>query len=730
MVERSTYRQSWSSDEPSSSSNSAKGSKSLWNKLRKRTSRIHTSQSEQPDRSSVGYQQGSYPYMDMKRAYSGPQTAKPVVAGTSVSVQRPMQSSHQGARSSMLWAATDGAKQSEASARHQSLVPGLDRLKTLSVLGSETNVSMLKSEENAQVREPAGLEPVTLPSNKPRSNSYIGAVDALKKAPAMSRVSTDVYRSSGQPGDKRQAPAHSYSMDIPRSSIQPSQQRPLPPVDHKNADNISAESIQRMLGEYTGKSADVKGKPRLRRLMMFPGGNKQQASASSQDRIIELSLGGSGLERIAEDEEQQQLNVQKRTSTSNDKAKLMFDEPESVLPPVDRDGDRTLYHQSRGNADAAQRRSQIALTRSLAADGTALDYKSDAKRFSENSGSTVSSGETLETHSDHDGAAVAKSSMERFPNSRPAAHGTPPKRPMSTQVVQQHQPQKRPPRLSFSNGSQQRPKAIYNDGSSLVPSPTKEHPPKLVPIVHGQVAEKEYMLDPTVYRNTFFNARPVDEQKELETVVLNRTGRLSSGESTKFLVRSISDDTLNSSNGGDTTAVDASARVRFSGNHDYIPDYYLDPGNTPDGDSEACTDPTDSSHALTERGLSSSMPAMVASTSAHGSNELADPSDLRRRPSEPMPSSSKAAMLSTASTSALGKKPANHNRSSSVAEQEVEVLRRTIRILQSRNDMLSELVGFNPMDAVPDSVKTHIRTVELENVWLHRELAKRKQTKT
>ncbi|KAJ2853020.1 hypothetical protein GGI22_005037, partial [Coemansia erecta] len=430
MVERSTYRQSWSSDEPSSSSSSGKGTKSLWNKLRRRTSRIHISQSEQPGRSSVSYQQGSYPYTDMNRSHSGPQTTKPVVSGTSVSVQRPMQSSHLGgARSSMLWAATDNAKQSEASARHQSLVPGLERLKTLSVLGSETNVSVLKSEENAQVREPAGLGSVTLPSNKPRSNSYIGAVDALKKAPAMSRVSTDVYRSSGQPGDKRQAPAHSYSMDIPRSSsIQPSQQRPLPPVDHKNADNISAESIQRMLGEYTGKSADVKGKPRLRRLMMFPGGNKQQASASSQDRIIELSLGGSGLERIAEDEEQQQQqhSIQKRTGANNYKTKLVFDEPESVLPSVDRDSNRAPY-QSRGNEDAAQRRSQIALTRSLAAEGTALDYKSDAKRFSENSGSTVSSGETLETHSDHDGAAVTKSSMERFPNNRPAQI-TPPKR--------------------------------------------------------------------------------------------------------------------------------------------------------------------------------------------------------------------------------------------------------------------------------------------------------------
>ncbi|KAJ1668748.1 hypothetical protein EV178_000011 [Coemansia sp. RSA 1646] len=759
MVDRSTYRQSWSSDEPSSSSNSVKDTKSLWSKLRRQASRMHVSQSTQSNRSSINYQQGSFPYIDKKRAYSSPHTAKPMVTGTPVSVERPLalQPSQQhrpgAARNSMTsWSAsTDeiNAKSSEASIRHQSLVPGLERLKSLSVLGSETNVSILRHDEK-QMREPASLAP-TLPSNKPRSNSYLGAANAQKMAPAMTRVSTDVYRTTGAgQGGRRQVPAHSYSMDIPRSTnTQQHQQQRQPPVDHKNAENISAESIHRMLGEYTGKTANVKGKPRLRRLMMFPGANKQQSNP--QDRIIELSLGGSGLERIAEDEEQHQQNIQRRASTStststsisNAKTMLVFDEPESVLPPSDRalpgETHPSNYSLSQSKADIAQSRSQPSSVRMHAVDSVALDYRNDAKRFSENSGSTVSSGETLETHNEHDGAAAAKNSTERFPSISRSSNGTPPKRPVSTQVVsQQRQPQKRPPRLSFSNGLQQRPKAIYNDGSSLVPSPTKEHPPKLVPMVHGQVSEKDLVLDPTVYRNTFFNARPLDEQKQLETAVLNRTGRLSSGESTKFLVRSASDDTLNS-HGGSTTAVESSGKVRFSGDLDYIPDYYLDPefAHDADGSAEACVGPEDISTHGRGRGFSSSMPSM-ASTSSNSNNrglggvagEPADSSDLRRRPSEPTPSSSKAKAKASAVTpaaAASAEKPANSN-SASVAEQEVEVLRRTIRILQSRNDMLSELVGLNPLDAVPDHVKTHIRTVELENAWLHRELSKLKQS--
>ncbi|KAJ2512148.1 hypothetical protein H4217_007034 [Coemansia sp. RSA 1939] len=644
----------------------------------------------------------------------------------------------------------------------------------------------------------------------------------------MARVSTDVYRFSGtgpSGGKKTGLPAHSYSMDIPRTNAQrqqpqnqqqnqpnqPRQQRQQhqrhQSFDHRNAENITAESIRQTLGEYTGKTSDVKGKPRLRRLMMFPGGSSKQQT-SARNHIIELSLGGAGLERIAEDEEQlqqqqqqQQLQLQKRTSTANAPvaAAPRFDEPESVLPPADRAvaGNSTQALQTRRVANIGQSYSQLlaahhshgATDSGSSVGGTALGgYRSDAKRFSENSGSTVSSGETLEMHAEYDGIVGAKPGLgvDRIPSITRPPSATPPKRPASAQVSQtqyhHHQQQqqqqqqqwpllqKREPRLSLSNRPHllERPKAIYNDGSNLVPSPTREHPPNLVPIVHGRVdggSDREYMLDPTVYRNTFFNARPLDEQKQLETSVLNKAGRLSLGETAaRFLVRSASDDTLNSpggGHGGDSTAVEPLGnKVRFSGHLNYIPDYYLGPecglGKTSSSNSNVAGGGVGAETLARERSFSSSMPSM-ASTSGDGRNGLnggtdglAEMSDLRRRPSEPTPSAgsgggasasarSKASLIpplpssSSSSSRAAPTVPAEkpmHGRSASsvsnasIAEQEVEVLRRTIRILQSRNDMLSELVALNPLDAVPDHVKTHIRTIELENVWLHRELGK------
>ncbi|KAJ2500495.1 hypothetical protein GGI11_007869, partial [Coemansia sp. RSA 2049] len=394
MVDRSAYRQSWSSDAPSSSSNSmgsTKESMSLWSKLRRQASRVHVSQASQPsgssgNRSSIGaYQQGSFPYIDKKRASSSPHAAKPVVAGSMVSVQRPVtsqsarqpqqqqQSRIEGAGGAMVsWAADaddTGANNPPlsggvSSTRHQSLVPNLERLKTLTALGSDTNVSIIKRAERQQQqirRDPAGLAPSSSalpPATKSRSNSYLGPSNApsSSRIPAMARVSTDVYRFSGtgpSGGKKTGLPAHSYSMDIPRTNAQrqqpqnqqqnqpnqPRQQRQQhqrhQSFDHRNAENITAESIRQTLGEYTGKTSDVKGKPRLRRLMMFPGGSSKQQT-SARNHIIELSLGGAGLERIAEDEEQ--LQLQKRTSAANAPvvAAPRFDEPESVLPPADR----------------------------------------------------------------------------------------------------------------------------------------------------------------------------------------------------------------------------------------------------------------------------------------------------------------------------------------------------------------------------------------------------------
>ncbi|KAJ2658038.1 hypothetical protein IWW48_004210 [Coemansia sp. RSA 1200] len=840
MVDRSTYRQSWSSDAPSSSSNSmgsTKESMSLWSKLRRQASRVHVGQASQTNsggRLSLGaYQQGPVPYMDKRRASSSPHAAKPVVAGSMVSVQRPVtsQSARQqqqigGAGSAMASWAADADDMSAnnpplsgvSSTRHQSLVPGLERLKTLTALGSDTNVSIIKRAERQQMRDPAGLDPSSsaLPPTKSRSNSYLEPANAPppSRIPAMTRVSTDVYRFSGtgsSGGKKTSLPAHSYSMDIPRTNPQrqqPQTQQQLQQqnqqrqhqrhqsFDHRNAENITAESIRQTLGEYTGKTSDVKGKPRLRRLMMFPGGSKQQSSP--RNHIIELSLGGAGLERIAEDEEQHQHQLQKRAGAANAPAVApptapRFDEPESVLPPADRAAASNHHSQSlqtRRVANIGQSYSQLLSAHHShgAADsnsnmgGTALGgYRSDAKRFSENSGSTVSSGETLEMHAEYDSIVGSKPSLgiDRIPSITRPPSATPPKRPASAQVSQtqyhhqqqQQRLQRREPRLSLSNRPHllERPKAIYNDGSNLIPSPTKEHPPSLVPIVHGRVGrgdDREHMLDPTVYRNTFFNARPLDEQKQLESSVLNKSGQLSLGETTRFLVRSASDDTLNSpgGHGGDSAAAEPLGnKVRFSGHLNYIPDYYLGPecglGRNSSNDNavgsgaraDACAEQEDVSTFARERSFSSSMPSMASASSdgQHGldggADGLAGLSDLRRRPSEPTPSAgagssasarSKASPLpppSRAAPTTMVKKSAHERSASSasnasVAEQEVEVLRRTIRILQSRNDMLSELVALNPLDAVPDHVKTHIRTIELENVWLHKELGRLRQS--
>ncbi|KAJ2653697.1 hypothetical protein GGH99_007509, partial [Coemansia sp. RSA 1285] len=507
MVDRSAYRQSWSSDAPSSSSNSmgsTKESMSLWSKLRRQASRVHVSQASQPsgssgNRSSIGaYQQGSFPYIDKKRASSSPHAAKPVVAGSMVSVQRPVtsqsarqpqqqqQSRIEGAGGAMVsWAADaddTGANNPPlsggvSSTRHQSLVPNLERLKTLTALGSDTNVSIIKRAERQQQqirRDPAGLAPSSSalpPATKSRSNSYLGPSNApsSSRIPAMARVSTDVYRFSGtgpSGGKKTGLPAHSYSMDIPRTNAQrqqpqnqqqnqpnqPRQQRQQhqrhQSFDHRNAENITAESIRQTLGEYTGKTSDVKGKPRLRRLMMFPGGSSKQQT-SARNHIIELSLGGAGLERIAEDEEQ--LQLQKRTSTANAPvaAAPRFDEPESVLPPADRAvaGNSTQALQTRRVANIGQSYSQLlaahhshgATDSGSSVGGTALGgYRSDAKRFSENSGSTVSSGETLEMHAEYDGIVGAKPGLgvDRIPSITRPPSATPPKRPASAQVSQ------------------------------------------------------------------------------------------------------------------------------------------------------------------------------------------------------------------------------------------------------------------------------------------------------
>ncbi|KAJ2254005.1 hypothetical protein GGH98_002469, partial [Coemansia sp. RSA 454] len=57
------------------------------------------------------------------------------------------------------------------------------------------------------------------------------------------------------------------------------------------------------------------------------------------------------------------------------------------------------------------------------------------------------------------------------------------------------------------------------------------------------------------------------------------------------------------------------------------------------------------------------------------------------------------------------------------ATADVERLRRSVRLLEARNDMLSELLARDPMDGVPEGVRMHVRTLELENAWMRQQLA-------
>ncbi|KAI9503138.1 hypothetical protein BX070DRAFT_143057 [Coemansia spiralis] len=827
IPDRSAYRQSWSSDEPNSSSNSAvsrKESKGLWSKLRKQASRMHISHSAQHSSHSSAMRQSPLSRTSGSGTLSNSDTAQPVVSERIVPAQR----SHiaqvtpqrpASARSSVTMPPTiassslglpaaagmvakigSTADSNVVHARHQSLVPGLERLKSISVLGSDANIAQI-DRPSSSPWEPTRATPVAPPS-KPRSSSFMNPRAAtqdkrspLFKAavdrPSMVRGSTDLYRrpsssdrshiSSGQT-----TPQHSHSMDIPRVKFQQQQQQQqkLPVADHRNAESITADSIRRTLGDYTGKSTDVKGKPRLRRLMMFSSGSKQAANSRDHSKI-DLPKSITGLEMIAEDEEQQQQQQQQQQDVKSAASTLVFYEPESVLPPMDPmsandDSPSLAVHQqlSRPSTSHSQNRNRTAAMRtppvtSFVVDGVLLGYKGDAKRFSENSGSTLSSGETLETHSNFDSNALAKGvNIERLPTLNRSPSSASPKIPIASLMAQPQpqQQQKRPGRVSFSSGTQQRPRAIYDDGINLVPSPTKENPPKLSPMLHGQVVDKDLVLDPDVYQNTFFNARPADEQQQLETSVLNRSGKLSASDTVKFLVRSASDDTLN----GLGVSVDgpiSSTKVKFSTQLAVIPDHYdpdLDSDMDEDGNGEAYVSSEYFSKWDHNCNLSSSMPSMSSMGSISGSanhvsnsiSEIIDPTSLRRRrPSEPTPSSSKAAtsaavvkgrakakstaapsasLTTTDASSSAAVVPSSvamtaakaSTLNSSIAEQEIEVLRHTIRILQSRNDMLSELVELNPVDAVPEHVKIHIRTIELENSWLRKHICKLVQSST
>ncbi|KAJ2839557.1 hypothetical protein J3B02_006299, partial [Coemansia erecta] len=296
-------------------------------------------------------------------------------------------------------------------------------------------------------------------------------------------------------------------------------------------------------------------------------------------------------------------------------------------------------------------------------------FRVDAKRFSENSGSTVSSSDTT--------VAEPTESLRLRPRS---------------------------PRLSI--GSIGRPMAVYEDANGLLPSPTREHPPKLLPMVHGQVAPaKDLALDPVVYRNTFFNARPLNDHQMIESAIRKHGAY-------RPLSKSASDETLNthrSSNCPDPalsprpraglrdSTIDVSFSVRFCDNPELI--LIAEP-------DDAVSEPASQS----QRKLSASMPALSSNINP------AIITKSTRRPSEP------ARPTWWSSPSPQSSPAAADAEFSRRLQLELAALKRTVRSLQLQNDVLSDLARVDPVDNVPESVRTQMRTLELENMWLKNEL--------
>ncbi|KAJ2486243.1 hypothetical protein IWW37_005685 [Coemansia sp. RSA 2050] len=579
------YRQSWSSDEPMSSSTSAssKESKSLWSKLRKQASRLNAS--------SPSSRLGAFSTTAASSQTSIPHASRPRTAPSSP----------------------------------HSIVP--------STLSSATATPPMRSTPNIAPEPSSRTWSSAIPSPRSQSSKRSPVAAAISAIDG-SRVSADLFRSSGSGPNK--PPVHSYSMDLPRSTTLPLARA------HQSA---APEA-------FVAKPEVTRGMPRLRRLMLLPQSHSTGTRRpTSRDNSTDLPA--SALECIVEDDE-----VPHPVSAPV----LSRPRADSGAIPLSR-----LPQPSHRHAHMPP-----AMPMSFNSDSVLQVYKHiDRKRFSENSGETTASLDTLaadspstELHRPTVRALATRSSSVRTPVAPPVVP-----RPL--------------PRLSFSMG--QRPTAIYENDSTMLPSPTRENPPKLVPMVHSQVSNADMLLDPTVYRNTFFNARPITEQQQIEATLVSRRPSTSNRLSTtsRSLYKSASDDTLNNGSSSKRESSSSSTKVRFSDHSDVIPDRTMD-----------------------DKPLAALLPSALPQTQQK--LVLVSPAlNLSRRrlcrPSEaPTP-------LATAT-------------SMSAPVLEIDILRRTVRSLQAHNDLLSELVELDPLHAISEDTRLHIRTLELENIWLRKEL--------
>ncbi|KAI8321756.1 hypothetical protein GQ54DRAFT_311477 [Martensiomyces pterosporus] len=769
-TDRSSARQSWSSDERahssavsissttgsggngsggngSGSSAHSKEPKSLWGRLRRQTSKLH-----------IG---GHSHHFNHTSAPSTPRISTPGPSTSSASL--PLAAGRQGSpkpHADALAHASSGVMKSgtlaSSSASLSLPTPRSSTSEPPSSRGSHTQHSSLVF-SSSSLNLPAAPATDAVPGatrrgtsstnhlaeSKPRSSALFSHSRTFPTRPpladtktqaSVTRTSVDVYRTSaGGYIHNKQHATPSYSMDIPRSRAS---------ADAMESDYVSAESIKRSLSGYTG-NMDVKGKPRLRRLMTMPRIHKHPNPKDMMGMVTEPP--GMGLECIAEDESEE---FQADSAHNGQKSPVFAGNLGPPEEAVECNPPRTSLSMRNRPATSSM------ATRASPLPGQTADATTgnipgswwvSSKRFSENSGTTVSSGDTLDASNEHDGKGI-----EKRPSTRPSTNHGPNVIYHTTQYPTKP-PTTRPPRLSFSNVP--RPGAMYEEYTNIIPSPTKENPPKLAPMVHGQAAaaDKDLAMDPAVYRNTFFNARPANEQTKIKEQILSSAK--GNGSGSKALYRAASDDTLNgSSNKPEDNVAENGRHVRFTDVCDIITNgmYYEAEADEQPAEMSAAHQPAAAQMSLVPvasgaAGIAEQQPHVLppavkvgpdpAAAAAPATTSYLEPeSPVVTSPASADTNNTVTPLTATANTDNHPLQPIPEEAASSDAAEEIkrlnmelEALKRTVRSLQSHNDMLTELAMRDPLEDIPEEAKLHIRTIELENTWLRKELSQLKQ---
>ncbi|KAJ2337756.1 hypothetical protein GGH92_007468, partial [Coemansia sp. RSA 2673] len=258
---KAKFRQSWSSDEPASSSNSvsSKESSSLWSKLRRQASRLHVSHARQQSpppsalstaagpaahsTTTLSATAGSVPALRPRTAPSTPQTLDrhtsapvPIVPST------------------LLAPSASATMHAPSQA---------DRMRLMAALGHSSNIPNMHGSSQTWS---AGL---ASPHAQSRRSPIAHAAFDVAPKPSGARSSTEVLRTTGT-GDGRQRPA--YSMDVPRTALNPA------PSRQPGGPEISADSIRRSLSAYT---APALGRPREASIARFsPAGHSAECHSA------------------------------------------------------------------------------------------------------------------------------------------------------------------------------------------------------------------------------------------------------------------------------------------------------------------------------------------------------------------------------------------------------------------------------------------------------------------